>query len=144
MKLKKRKSPHSQPRGRNWKFGQQSFTQFKIDISSYGLQTFQVANPNKYTCFLIFIFVLLINSLNNRPSKRTSTPKSKYCSLIGNISVHYQARKRPPVDPVLSQVNPVPNVITCFHNTHINCLKLGMYFGLMYEYMHYIYLLPTN
>jgi len=66
VKLEERKSPHFQLRGRNWKFGQQSFKQLKIDISSYGLQTFQVGNPTKYEyiCFLIFIFVLLNNSLN--------------------------------------------------------------------------------
>ena len=140
MKLEERKSPHSQLRGRNWKFGQQSFKQFKIDISSYGLQTFQVGNPTKYICFLIFIFVLLTNSLNNRPSKRTCTPQSKDCSLFRNKSVHYHTRKSPPLDPLLSQLNAVSKVIICFHKSHINFLKLGIYFRLID--MHYIFYYP--
>jgi hypothetical protein len=46
----------------------------------------------------------------------------KYPTFLWNPKVHYRVHTRPPVDPILSQLNPVRPIISCLPKVHLNVI----------------------
>jgi hypothetical protein len=48
----------------------------------------------------------------------------KKSPVLWNLNVYYHAQKSPPLDPMLSQMNPVHTITPCFIMIHLNIIIL--------------------
>jgi hypothetical protein len=63
----------------------------------------------------------LLNCRQHPPSKASISSASKQIpQIIWNRKVHYRLHNSPPRVTILSQINPVQALPSCFFNTHFN------------------------